>query len=218
MSILRVEGVRREIGDFVILDSVSASLARGERVGLVGPNGAGKTTLLQIVAGREDRTGVGAPRDAAASGCSPRKRTRPARSGRARPAHAVRARGGAPRGHGAELASSSTADRSGRGRATWRCASGSRCSTATRSTSASTRRSLGWASRGTMGGPAAELSGGEQTRARWRGSSSPIRTCCSSTSPRTTSTSAPSSGSRRTLAAARAPLVASHDRAFLDTS
>jgi ATP-binding cassette subfamily F protein 3 len=46
MSILRLERVRREIGDFVILDSVSAALARGERVGLVGGNGAGKTTLM----------------------------------------------------------------------------------------------------------------------------------------------------------------------------
>ena len=36
VSILRLEGVRREIGDFVILDSVSAAMARGERVGLVG--------------------------------------------------------------------------------------------------------------------------------------------------------------------------------------
>jgi ATP-binding cassette subfamily F protein 3 len=54
MSILRLDGVRREIGDFVILDSVSAALARGERVGLVGGNGAGKTTLLEIIAGREE--------------------------------------------------------------------------------------------------------------------------------------------------------------------
>ena len=54
MSIVRIEGVRREIGDFVILDSVNAALARGERVGLVGANGAGKTTLLKIVAGREE--------------------------------------------------------------------------------------------------------------------------------------------------------------------
>ena len=30
MSILRLDGVRREIGDFVILDSVTAALARGE--------------------------------------------------------------------------------------------------------------------------------------------------------------------------------------------
>ena len=57
MSILRLEGVRREIGDFVILDSVSATLARGERVGLVGANGAGKTTLLEIIAGREEADG-----------------------------------------------------------------------------------------------------------------------------------------------------------------
>ncbi len=58
MSILRLEGVRREIGDFVILDSVSATLARGERVGVVGANGAGKTTLLEIVAGREEPGGT----------------------------------------------------------------------------------------------------------------------------------------------------------------
>lgn len=54
MSILRVEGVRREIGDFVILDSVSAAIAHGERIGLVGANGAGKTTLLRILAGRDE--------------------------------------------------------------------------------------------------------------------------------------------------------------------
>ncbi len=57
MSILRLDGVRREIGDFTILDSVTAALARGERVGLVGGNGAGKTTLLEIVAGREEADG-----------------------------------------------------------------------------------------------------------------------------------------------------------------
>ena len=57
MSILRLADVRREIGDFVILDSVSATLARGERVGLVGANGAGKTTLLRMISGREDPDG-----------------------------------------------------------------------------------------------------------------------------------------------------------------
>ena len=57
MSILRLDGVRREIGDFVILDSVSASLGRGERVGLVGGNGAGKTTLLEIISGHEEADG-----------------------------------------------------------------------------------------------------------------------------------------------------------------
>ena len=57
MSILRLDGIRREIGDFVILDGITASVARGERVGLVGANGAGKTTLLEIIAGREEPDG-----------------------------------------------------------------------------------------------------------------------------------------------------------------
>jgi ATP-binding cassette subfamily F protein 3 len=54
MSVLRLDGVRREIGTFVILDSVSGSLAAGERAGLVGANGAGKTTLLRIAAGIDE--------------------------------------------------------------------------------------------------------------------------------------------------------------------
>ncbi|HEY7024970.1 MAG TPA: ABC-F family ATP-binding cassette domain-containing protein [Candidatus Limnocylindrales bacterium] len=53
MAILRLVGVRREIGTFVILDSVSAAIAHGDKTGLVGANGAGKTTLLRIAAGLE---------------------------------------------------------------------------------------------------------------------------------------------------------------------
>ncbi|MBI3749021.1 MAG: ABC-F family ATP-binding cassette domain-containing protein [Chloroflexi bacterium] len=54
MSILRLSGVSREVGTFVILDSVTASIALGDRIGLVGPNGAGKTTLLRLAAGRDE--------------------------------------------------------------------------------------------------------------------------------------------------------------------
>ncbi len=54
MSILRLVGVGREVGDFVILDDVGASVAAGDRIGLVGPNGAGKTTLLRIAAGLDE--------------------------------------------------------------------------------------------------------------------------------------------------------------------
>ena len=54
MSLVRLDGVVREVGTFVILDQVTAAIAPGERIGLVGPNGAGKTTLLRIVAGRDE--------------------------------------------------------------------------------------------------------------------------------------------------------------------
>jgi ATP-binding cassette subfamily F protein 3 len=54
VSLVRLEGVVREIGTFVILDQIDAAIAPGERVGLVGPNGAGKTTLLRITSGRDE--------------------------------------------------------------------------------------------------------------------------------------------------------------------
>ncbi len=50
MSLIRLAGVSREVGDFVILEGVDAAIASGDRIGLVGPNGAGKTTLLRILA------------------------------------------------------------------------------------------------------------------------------------------------------------------------
>ena len=54
MSLVALKGIRREIGARVILDEVQASIAAGERIGLVGPNGAGKTTLLKLIAGRDE--------------------------------------------------------------------------------------------------------------------------------------------------------------------
>src|SRR5262245_11954037 len=54
MSLVRVEGVGRAVGTFVILDRIDAAIAAGERIGLVGPNGAGKTTLLRIAAGVDE--------------------------------------------------------------------------------------------------------------------------------------------------------------------
>jgi ATP-binding cassette subfamily F protein 3 len=54
VSLVRLEGVRREIGTFTILGGIDAAVALGDRIGLVGPNGAGKTTLLRLIAGRDE--------------------------------------------------------------------------------------------------------------------------------------------------------------------
>jgi ATP-binding cassette subfamily F protein 3 len=50
---LTVTDVAKAYGDAPILDHISFTLNRGERVGLIGPNGAGKSTLLRILAGLE---------------------------------------------------------------------------------------------------------------------------------------------------------------------
>ena len=57
MSLVRLSGVTREVGEFVILDGIDVAIAAGDRIGLVGPNGAGKTTLLRITAGLDEPDG-----------------------------------------------------------------------------------------------------------------------------------------------------------------
>lgn len=49
---VEVMGVSKSFDGVRVLDRVSWSFGRGDRVGVVGPNGAGKTTLLEILAGR----------------------------------------------------------------------------------------------------------------------------------------------------------------------
>ncbi|WP_194712290.1 ATP-binding cassette domain-containing protein [Noviherbaspirillum soli] len=45
--------VSKAFGDRVIVDNFSATILRGDKVGLIGPNGAGKTTLLKLILGEE---------------------------------------------------------------------------------------------------------------------------------------------------------------------
>ena len=45
-----LDGLRVRFGEATALGGVTASVARGEWLGLIGPNGAGKTTLLRAVA------------------------------------------------------------------------------------------------------------------------------------------------------------------------
>lgn len=51
--LLDVQHLSKRIGDLVLLDDVSFSLAEGQRLGLIARNGTGKSTLLNILAGRE---------------------------------------------------------------------------------------------------------------------------------------------------------------------
>ncbi len=51
-EIVRFESVSKAFQGKPVLDDVSFTLRRGQRVVLVGPNGAGKSTLLNLIAGR----------------------------------------------------------------------------------------------------------------------------------------------------------------------
>ncbi|HEY1960129.1 MAG TPA: ABC-F family ATP-binding cassette domain-containing protein [Polyangiaceae bacterium] len=51
MTVLQVADLRFGYGGGVLFESVTFSLAVGERAALVAPNGAGKSTLLRIIAG-----------------------------------------------------------------------------------------------------------------------------------------------------------------------
>ncbi|MFT3779486.1 MAG: ATP-binding cassette domain-containing protein [Ottowia sp.] len=49
--------VRLAFGDHVIVDGLSATVLRGDKIGLIGPNGAGKTTLLKLILGELEPDG-----------------------------------------------------------------------------------------------------------------------------------------------------------------
>jgi ATPase subunit of ABC transporter with duplicated ATPase domains len=50
---IRLDNVSKQIGHQILFIEASATLQRGEKVGLVGPNGAGKTTLFRMIKGQE---------------------------------------------------------------------------------------------------------------------------------------------------------------------
>src|SRR5471030_3083211 len=50
---IRLDNISKQNGHQILFIEASASLQKGEKIGLVGPNGAGKTTLFRMIAGEE---------------------------------------------------------------------------------------------------------------------------------------------------------------------
>ena len=50
---IRLENISKQNGKQIVFIEASASLQKGEKIGLVGPNGAGKTTLFRMITGEE---------------------------------------------------------------------------------------------------------------------------------------------------------------------
>jgi ATPase subunit of ABC transporter with duplicated ATPase domains len=50
---IRLENISKQNGQHLLFIEASATLMKGEKVGLVGPNGAGKTTLFRMMTGQE---------------------------------------------------------------------------------------------------------------------------------------------------------------------
>jgi ATP-binding cassette subfamily F protein uup len=51
--VAELENVCKSYGDKVIVNEFSATILRGDKIGLIGANGAGKTTLLKMILGEE---------------------------------------------------------------------------------------------------------------------------------------------------------------------
>jgi ABC transport system ATP-binding/permease protein len=49
--VIAAEGIGHSFGGRTILEDVTVTIARGDKVGILGPNGSGKTTLLRILLG-----------------------------------------------------------------------------------------------------------------------------------------------------------------------
>jgi len=49
---IKIENLTKKFGRTTVLDNISLTVKRGDRVALIGPNGAGKTTLIRTILGQ----------------------------------------------------------------------------------------------------------------------------------------------------------------------
>ena len=52
--LLNVHNLKCHYGEKLLLDDVSFSIEKGDKIGLIGVNGTGKSTLLSIIAFQKD--------------------------------------------------------------------------------------------------------------------------------------------------------------------
>ena len=55
-DVIVLDGVRKEFGSFVAVESADLAIGRGEFFAMLGPSGCGKTTTLKMIAGFEQPT------------------------------------------------------------------------------------------------------------------------------------------------------------------
>jgi len=49
--VIEAEGINKRFGEQVVIRDFSATILRGDRIGIIGPNGAGKSTLIRLLLG-----------------------------------------------------------------------------------------------------------------------------------------------------------------------
>ena len=208
MALLTLTNAHLAYGHVPLLDGTDFALEAGERVALIGRNGTGKSSLLKILAGLEKpddgllqtQTGLRRVYVAQEPVFEPRR-------------HRVRG-GGRRRGRGARAA------RSLRGACAARRPRRA-CRPQIEALDGWTweqrvRRSPAAPAPGCRGAGSMISRAAPRSASRWRRRWWPHPTCCCSTSRPTTWTSMPSSGCRACSSAARALVLVSHDRAFID--
>jgi len=53
-KVIEVEGLKKHMGDKLLIENLSFSIPPGGIVGVIGPNGAGKSTLFRMITGQEE--------------------------------------------------------------------------------------------------------------------------------------------------------------------